>query len=239
MSGFGKSAAFCLATVLACGALGAETPTASITVGPTGYLTAGLGGTQQFTANVTGLANPAVTWAVGNVASGNTTLGTISTTGLYHAPATMPASGQIQITAISQMTTSVKGITWIYLLEAGPTITSVSPNPLPVGQSTVTITGSGFAASAVVANSGIQWSTVSITPTVIKANGYQPPAASATFSVRNPGTTPGNSIVVPVSGSDNRRPEANTQSQPLAGSARGSARVRDSRIGRDAAIFGQ
>jgi hypothetical protein len=207
MSGFGKSAAFCLAAVLACGAIGGQAQTASITLAPTGYITAGLGGTQQFTANVSGLANLAVTWAVGNVVGGNATLGTISPTGLYTAPAIMPASGQIQITAISQMTsTGVKGITWIYLLAAGPTITSVSPNPLPVGQSTVTITGSGFAASAVVANSGIQWSTVSITPTVIKANGYQPPATSATFSVRNPGTAPGNSIVVPVSGATSGTP---------------------------------
>ena len=55
-------------------------------------------GTEQFTATITGIANTAVTWSVDGVASGNSTAGTISATGLYTAPGTL---GQHTITASS------------------------------------------------------------------------------------------------------------------------------------------
>jgi hypothetical protein len=46
-----------------------------------------VGGTQQFTAMVTGAVNNQVTWEVNQVLGGNSTLGTISSSGLYTAPA--------------------------------------------------------------------------------------------------------------------------------------------------------
>ncbi len=42
--------------------------------------------TQQFTANVQGLSNSSITWEVDGTAGGNTSVGTISSTGLYTAP---------------------------------------------------------------------------------------------------------------------------------------------------------
>ncbi len=48
--------------------------------------------TQQFAATVTGTTNTAVNWYAGGVQGGNSTVGTISTGGLYTAPATAPAS---------------------------------------------------------------------------------------------------------------------------------------------------
>jgi hypothetical protein len=44
------------------------------------------GGSQQFTATVTGGSNTAIIWEVNGVAGGNAVTGTISTTGLYTAP---------------------------------------------------------------------------------------------------------------------------------------------------------
>jgi hypothetical protein len=44
------------------------------------------GGSQQFTASVTGGSNTAIIWEVNGVAGGNAVTGTISTTGLYTAP---------------------------------------------------------------------------------------------------------------------------------------------------------
>jgi len=52
------------------------------------------GGTQQFSATIQGLTNTGVTWSVDGVAGGNTTIGTISATGLYTAP------GQTEITRL-------------------------------------------------------------------------------------------------------------------------------------------
>ena len=58
-------------------------------------------GTQQFTATLLGSANTAVTWTVNAVAGGNSTVGTISSTGLYTAPQTPPTPNTVTITATS------------------------------------------------------------------------------------------------------------------------------------------
>lgn len=60
-----------------------------------------LGNTQQFTATVTGTSNTAVTWTVNGVSGGNSTLGTVSTSGLYTAPSAVPNPSTVTITATS------------------------------------------------------------------------------------------------------------------------------------------
>jgi hypothetical protein len=81
-------------------------PPPVISVSPaTATVTAG--GQQQFTANVTGQTNPAVTWTVvGGSSYGTITAGTPSTTATYTAPATAPASGTVTIMAQLQGTTA-------------------------------------------------------------------------------------------------------------------------------------
>src|SRR5260370_15765109 len=56
--------------------------------------------TQQFTVTVTGASNTSVTWNVNCVVGGNSTAGTISTSGLYTAPASVP-SPAVTVTATS------------------------------------------------------------------------------------------------------------------------------------------
>src|SRR5579862_8326284 len=106
--------------------------------------------TLQFTAQVTGLANTAVTWTVGGVVGGNSTYGTISATGLYTAPATMPAQNPVKIVATSVANRSLGASTTVNIIAAGPTITSVTPNPLAAGTINVTIKGTGFLTGATV-----------------------------------------------------------------------------------------
>lgn len=60
------------------------------------------GATQQFTAVVTGTLNTAVIWQVNGVAAGNAAAGTISSAGLYTAPAAVPATPTVQVAALSQ-----------------------------------------------------------------------------------------------------------------------------------------
>src|SRR5205807_7707270 len=64
------------------------TPTAAVnvTISPTSA-TVATRGTQQFTATVQNTSNTAVTWQVNGVTGGNATVGTISSSGLYTAPA--------------------------------------------------------------------------------------------------------------------------------------------------------
>lgn len=53
----------------------------------------------QFFAVVTGTSNSMVTWAVNDVAGGNTTVGTITTNGLFTAPAAPPTTNTVSIGA--------------------------------------------------------------------------------------------------------------------------------------------
>ncbi|HJW71433.1 MAG TPA: hypothetical protein VJ486_01140 [Geothrix sp.] len=89
-----------LPVLLACGGGGGgdnNQPTVAVTIAPvTANLTTG--GTQTFTATVTGSSNTSVTWAVSEAAGG-----TVSVGGLYTAPAT---AGTFHVVATSVADTS-------------------------------------------------------------------------------------------------------------------------------------
>ncbi len=66
------------------------------------------GQTRQFTASVTGAANTAVVWSVNSIAGGTTAIGTISASGLYSAPLSVPnpASVTVRATSVADATAS-------------------------------------------------------------------------------------------------------------------------------------
>src|ERR1700693_5131123 len=85
----------------------------SVTIAPT-TATVFVGTTTQFTATVS--SGAAVTWAVNGVTNGNTTVGTVSTSGLYTAPLSVPVNSTtpptpttITVTAALQSDASVTG----------------------------------------------------------------------------------------------------------------------------------
>jgi serine protease len=74
----------------------------TVSVSPTsGSLQAGSGNTQSFAATVADTLNTQVTWQVNTITGGNATVGTISTAGVYTAPATVPSPATVTVTAIS------------------------------------------------------------------------------------------------------------------------------------------
>ena len=87
----------------------------TVTVSPSSA-TVATGGTQQFTAAITGTSNTAVTWAVDGMFGGNTTVGTISTSGLYTAPS---ATGTHTITATSAADSSKTGAAGVTVVSSG------------------------------------------------------------------------------------------------------------------------
>jgi hypothetical protein len=92
-----------------------------------------------------------------------------------------------------------------------PTLTSVSPNPLPIGSYTVNIQGSGFQSGALVfqsfgSNSMIQIQPASVAPNLVKVAIYQGPATSSSFCVKNPGSACSNAISVPITSNSPRTP---------------------------------
>jgi len=102
------------------------TPTVSVTSTPSGVTNVYTGAAQTFNAAVTGETNNAVNWEVNNVPSGNSTLGTISTAGVYTAPAAVPSPALVIITAVSQASTSVSGSYPITIVTA-----PAAPTPAP------------------------------------------------------------------------------------------------------------
>lgn len=124
----------------------------NVAVDPTGVNIV-IGTTQQFNATVTDTFNTAVTWTV----SGGSANGTISSTGLYTAPKTVPTPAQVVILATSQKDTSKTGTATVTI-----TTKSVPSNvTVQVSPSTASIAGYStqlFTASVTGStNTGVTW----------------------------------------------------------------------------------
>ena len=86
-----------------CGSSCNPPPPTIVTVTPNSTNLAA-GGTVQFHASVANQTNQAVTWEVNNVVGGNSTLGTITSSGLYTAPSIVTSPLSVQIGAIPPVT---------------------------------------------------------------------------------------------------------------------------------------
>jgi hypothetical protein len=135
-----KIVGLCLALTItgflvACGGGSSSTPPPSVvSVSPSSVttlfpnLTGFPAQTQQFSATVSNSTSQTVTWAAGGVTGGNATVGTIDSTGLYTAPATLPSPANVQVTATSAATTTPG------------TATVNLQTPTPAGSPTITVT---------------------------------------------------------------------------------------------------
>jgi uncharacterized protein (DUF1800 family) len=104
-------------------------PAAPVTVSVNGAATVTLGSTSQYAASVSGSTNQTVSWTVNQAAGGNAQLGTISATGLYTAPASMPSSPTVSIAAISAADPTVSSSLSVAL--QAPPATPVPPTSPP------------------------------------------------------------------------------------------------------------
>jgi hypothetical protein len=129
-----KIVGLCLALALtgflvACGSSTPATPVVSVSPSTVNTLYPSLSGapaqTQQFTATVSNSSSQAVTWAV----TGGSANGTISATGLYTAPATLPSPNSAIVVTATSTATATPGSATVNLL-----------TPTPAGTSTVTVT---------------------------------------------------------------------------------------------------
>src|SRR6476619_473377 len=90
-----------LSVLAACGGSKSSTSTTTggaVSISPTTASVA-TNTTVQFTA--TNSSNSGVYWSVNGVIGGNLTVGTVSTTGLYTAPAVVPNPAEVTVTATS------------------------------------------------------------------------------------------------------------------------------------------
>jgi hypothetical protein len=135
--GLGCAAVF----IVGCAGTASKTLTIAISVAPTAASVA-VGNTRQFTASVTGTSNTAATWSV----AGGAANGTISTTGLYTAPTTVPNPPQVTVNATAQAD-STKSASATVTVTGPPTSVSVSPGAATVAnfgtqQFTASVNGS-------------------------------------------------------------------------------------------------
>jgi len=159
-----------------------------------------LGNTQQFTAAVTDSSNSAVTWSVNGVTGGNSTFGSISGSGLYTPPATVPNPPSIKVTATSAADTSASASAAVSLAYPVPTASGLSPSSINAANAqTVIVTGSNFTPASTV-----QIGTASISSTFVSSTQANTAVAGVVALIvtnPSPGGGPSSSLdltVVPV-----------------------------------------
>jgi YVTN family beta-propeller protein len=192
--------AVALVTLAACG--GSSTSFV-VTIAPT-TATVPLLGTSQFRAAVSNATDMTVVWQVNGITGGNTACGTISTNGLYTAPAALPSStttcnggssttnacsttaGCVLITAISNQSMSATATASV-ALSSGVILTIVPTGVAAVGtgetlQFTATVNGSPTQTATWMVNGVVGGSattgTITATPTQIAI--YTAPATVPT-----------------------------------------------------------
>ena len=206
--GWGVLALGSAALLAGCGGanMGAGTTTstpatpAAVTVTLTGAAQTRLGATTQFGAAVTGTTNTAVTWQVNGITGGSTTTGTISTAGLYTAPATLPSPASVTVGAISQASTSVSATQAEAIWNPVPTITSAAATQTGTAASVfIDVLG-----TSIVSGAAIQVGGASVTTTYVSADELQAtiPAVTGTtilaVDIANPSPGAASSAVANV-----------------------------------------
>ncbi len=151
------------------------------------------GATRAFTASVSNTNSRTVDWLVNEVLGGNTSVGTIGTDGVYTAPLDIAAvGGTVRVRARSQKDPSKFGESTVTLQNPVPTLTSIAPATLPLGNVSFTLNGNGFAAGATVTVGGVPMSATvnSLTRITVSGTTKASPGGIAAITVSNPAPGP-------------------------------------------------
>lgn len=179
---------------------GSHIPQPSISV--SGNNQVRLGSTASFSATVSNLLNPAITWQVNGIAGGNSTVGTVTNSGLYTPPATLPSGNTITITAVSVAAPSISGSEQVGILNPIASVSAATATLISGTSYMLDVTGSSFVQGAEILLNG---SAVSNT-TFVSSSELQAivalPSGSSTLSVGAanpaPGATASNSVAPTV-----------------------------------------
>jgi hypothetical protein len=174
-SGLVAFAGSLLLGVMGCsgGGGGAAAPTATPQISVTGANQVRLGSTTQLTATVTNTSNSAVTWQVNGVAGGSATVGTVSSSGLYTPPASVPSPNTVTITALSQAVASLSGSVSESILNPIPVVTSAQATETTSGGTSYSldILGTGFLSTSVVQVAGVTIPSTFVSSTEVRSTG--------------------------------------------------------------------
>jgi uncharacterized protein (DUF1800 family) len=177
--------------------------TATVTL--TGPKIVSLGSTGQYSATVTGESNQSVTWSINNIAGGNSSVGTISATGLYTPPAAVPTNNAIVITATSVADPTLSGTLNASIVDPVPVISTAVGSTTDGGlHFLVDVQGSGFLTGATLLIGGEAVTTTPVSQndlqTTVADPGAQPMQISVVVQNPNPGATQSTAVTVSLSG---------------------------------------
>ncbi len=128
------------------------------------------GGARQLSAYVP-LSPNTVTWSVNGVVGGDATFGTVSSTGLYKAPAVIPAGNVVAVRATSTAYPAQYAEVALTITQPQVQLWSVSPSSVPAGNFTISLNGSNFTAGSVVQVGGVAVPTTFVSSTRLSATG--------------------------------------------------------------------
>jgi hypothetical protein len=195
-------AAGCSATTLGSKSHPPPPPSITVVVSPaTANIRAG--DSFVFRATVTGATNQSVTWSVSGAAGGTAALGTVSTSGNYTAPATLPNPNAATVRATSAADSSASGASTVTFLNPTPVLTGVSPASVGTGNFSLTVTGSKFVSGAQVLFGTTLLATTYVSATQLTATGSASSAGTYPISVTNPspGSSSSSTVNLQVTGS--------------------------------------
>lgn len=158
-----------------------------VTVYSAGTVT--VGDTKQLVAYVQ-LTPNTVTWTVDGIPGGDSTVGTISNTGLYLAPATPPPAGAVSIRATSTAVPSQTHAVTMKIIHPAVQLWSISPATGAPGGFTISLNGSAFTPDSVVKFGDVVLNANYISPTKMRATGTATPAQAGS-KIRVTVTRPG------------------------------------------------
>lgn len=156
------------------------------------------GATQSFTGAVYNTSNKGTSWYVNGILGGNSTVGTITTTGAsatYTAPATPPSPNTVNVQAQSAQNTAVYSPNSVVtVINPFPAITSVSPTVIHYGSISVTVNGTGFVPSSKVMLGSTALTTTFVSTTQLTAAGTAVPVLGGLGAITVSNPDPGGSV---------------------------------------------
>jgi uncharacterized protein (DUF1800 family) len=121
----------------------------------------------QFAAKVSGTSTTGVAWSI----TPATGAGSISPGGRYTPPASLPHPNTVIVTATSTASPTTFASVTVTIQNPYPTVASVNPVNVPIGQFSIAVNGSGFVPGAQVINGGTPMATTFVSSTRLTASG--------------------------------------------------------------------
>jgi uncharacterized protein (DUF1800 family) len=141
----------------------------SPSISVTGSSQVRLGSTDSFVATVTNLLNTSVTWQVNGVSGGNSTVGTISSSGVYTPPAAIPSNNVVTVSAVSSASPSTSASVQVTILNPVPSIAAAAATPVSATSYTLEVDGTGFVNGAQIQVGGANVTTTFVSALELEA----------------------------------------------------------------------